>query len=254
MFIPTDGGVHTFTNGVTLYTAGSKSVTATDTVTASITGSLTVTVNPAAASKLAFGQQPTNVVAGASITPAVTVKVLDAFGNLETGDNSDSVTMAIGTNPAGGTLSGTNPVTVSGGVASFSNLSINNVGNGYTLATSSGSLTSVTSNAFNVTSAPVGTQPVVSYQANQVIGGNTAVGNSGFKNVAGLSITLTTGADNVRISGSLGAYNKNAAAYNFLYVRILVDGVVQGGPCSGNSSSASAGIKWPPRLPPAPSG
>jgi hypothetical protein len=242
MFTPTDGGVHTFTTGVTLYTAGSKTVTATDTVTASITGSLTVTVTPAVANKLAFGQQPTNVVAGASITPVVTVKVLDAFGNLETGDNSDSVSMAIGTNPAGGTLSGTNPVTVSGGVASFGNLSINNVGNGYTLAASSGSLTSATSNPFNVISAPVGTQPLVTYQANQVIGGNTAVGSSGFKNVPGLSITLTTGADNVRISGSLGAYNKNTGAYNFLYVRILVDGVVQGGPYGFTLTKATANV------------
>jgi len=235
-----DAGAHTFTNGVTLDTAGNRSVTATDTVSSSITGSLTVAVNPAAPSKLVFGQQPTNVVAGASISPAVTVKVLDPFGNLETADNSDQISMAIGTNPAGGNLSGTNPVTVSGGVATFSNLSINNAGTGYTLAASSGSLSGATSNAFNVTSAVQNTPPVVTYQANQIIGGNTAVGNSGFSNVSGLSITLTSGADNVRISGSLGAYNKNTGAYNFLYARILVDGVVQGGPYGFTLSEATS--------------
>ena len=41
-----------------------------------------------------------------TISPAVTVRVLDRFGNLVTGDHSN-VTMAIGTNPGGGTLSGT---------------------------------------------------------------------------------------------------------------------------------------------------
>jgi hypothetical protein len=150
-FTATDAGVHTFTNGVTLKTAGSQAVTATDTVTSTITGSASVSVSPAAASQLVFGQQPTNTVANATISPAPTVKVEDAFGNLETGDNTDAVTMAIGTNPAGGTLSGTLTVTASGGVATFSNLSINNIGNGYTLVATSGSLTSATSNAFNIT-------------------------------------------------------------------------------------------------------
>ena len=155
-FNGTDAGVHTFTNLVTLKTAGSQSVTATDTSNSSITGSATVSVSPSTASKLAFSQQPTNVVAGSSISPAVTVKVLDAYNNLESGDSTDKVTIAIGTNPAGGTLSGTNPVTVSGGVATFSNLSINNAGNGYTLTASSGTLTGATSSAFNVTAKSTG--------------------------------------------------------------------------------------------------
>src|SRR5439155_1535797 len=53
-----DNGVHTFS--VTLKTAGSQTITATDTTSSSITGSTTVTVNPASAAKLAFGQQPTD--------------------------------------------------------------------------------------------------------------------------------------------------------------------------------------------------
>jgi hypothetical protein len=39
-----DGGTHTFVNGVTLVTIGEQTVTATDTVAATITGSQTVTV------------------------------------------------------------------------------------------------------------------------------------------------------------------------------------------------------------------
>ena len=148
-----DNGVHTFTTSV-LKTAGSQSITATDTTTSSITGSASVTVSPAAASQLVFSQQPSNVQAGSSISPAVTVEALDAYNNLTTNNSSTQVSMAIGTNPGSGTLSGTNPVTVSDGVATFSNLSINNAGTGYTLVASGSGVTSATSSAFNVTAAP----------------------------------------------------------------------------------------------------
>jgi hypothetical protein len=136
----------------TLKTAGPQSLTATDTVTHSTTGSQTgITVNAAAAAQLVFGQQPTNTPAGSFITPAVTVQVLDAYKNLVGTDNTDQVTLAIGANPGSSTLSGTNPVTVKGGVATFSNLSLNKPANGYTLVASSGKLTGATSNTFNIT-------------------------------------------------------------------------------------------------------
>jgi subtilase family serine protease len=138
---------------VTLRTAGSQTVTVTDTANGSITGSATVSVSPASASTLVFGQQPGNTAPGAVISPAVTVRVLDAYNNLVTSDNSDQVTLAIGNNPGAGTLNGTTTMTVSGGVATFSNLSINNAGNGYTLTASSGSLTGATSSSFNVSAA-----------------------------------------------------------------------------------------------------
>jgi len=47
------------------------------------------------AAKLVFGVQPTNTLAGATISPAVTVKVEDAGGSVVTGDSS-SITLAIG--------------------------------------------------------------------------------------------------------------------------------------------------------------
>src|SRR5205807_1615238 len=107
----------------------------TDVGNNTLTGSSTaVTVNPASAFQLLFVQQPSNTVANSVISPAVTARITDQYGNTITGDNTDQVSVAIGTNPAGGSLSGTTPVTVSGGIATFSNLSINNVGNGYTLA------------------------------------------------------------------------------------------------------------------------
>ena len=110
----------------------------------------TTTIGPA--TKLAFVQGPSNTAAGATMTPAVTVAVEDANGNIETSDNATQVSLAIGTNPAGGTLSGGSAVTVASGIATFSGLSINTAGTGYTLtASSTPSYTGATSAAFNIT-------------------------------------------------------------------------------------------------------
>src|SRR6266550_2163971 len=54
----------------------------------------------------------------------------------------------------GGTLSGTTSVNAVNGVATFSTLSINNAGNGYTLTASASGLTGATSTAFNITAPP----------------------------------------------------------------------------------------------------
>ncbi len=74
----------TFTNAYTLKTVGSRTLTATDTVTGSINGtSAGITVNPAAAASLVFSGTPGSVTAGTSTS--VTVTALDAFGNVATG-------------------------------------------------------------------------------------------------------------------------------------------------------------------------
>src|SRR5439155_1490721 len=90
-------------------------------------------VTPGAASELVFSVQPTNVTAGAAIAPPVQVTARDALGNTATGFTA-SVTVAIGPNPAGGTLSGPTSVAAVGGVATFAGLSVNKSGTGYALA------------------------------------------------------------------------------------------------------------------------
>jgi hypothetical protein len=150
-FTPTDGGQHTF-NNLVLRLAGTLTVTGTDTADGSVTGSTSFTVTPAAADHLVFLAPPSDTVAGQTISPAVMVAVVDQFGNIETGDNSDTVTLSLGTNPGGGTLSGTLTVTVVEGIATFSDLSIDQAGVGYTLhATVGGSLADIDSNPFNIT-------------------------------------------------------------------------------------------------------
>ncbi len=118
-------------NGSGLVTAvanGSTTITAT---TEGIGGTTAVVVAQVAA-QLAFTVQPTDAVVGAPMQPAIEVQVRDAIGSVVT-DATDAVTMAIGTNPSGGSLSGTMPVEAAEGAASFGDLSINSVGDGYTL-------------------------------------------------------------------------------------------------------------------------
>ncbi len=104
---------------------------------------------PPVAAKLAFTVQPSDAVAGGAVTPAVQVAVKDVQGNTVT-TATTSITLAIGVNPASGTLSGTTTVAAVNGVATFANLSINNRGTGYTLTGSATTLTGATSNSFNI--------------------------------------------------------------------------------------------------------
>ena len=149
------GGV--LSQNVTITNTGSFTITATGTGgNSGITGtSNSFTVNPGAPTHLAYSQQPTTAQAGVSIAPPVTVQVQDANNNVvTTGTGSTaSVGIAILTNPGSGTLSGTTPVNAVAGVATFSDLSINKIGTGYTLQATSSGLTGVTSNAFNITPA-----------------------------------------------------------------------------------------------------
>jgi hypothetical protein len=79
-FTPADAGAHTFS--ATLKTVGTQSLTATDTITASITGTdAGITVNPAAVSQFIISA-PASVNAGASFSLRLTVE--DAYGNIVT--------------------------------------------------------------------------------------------------------------------------------------------------------------------------
>src|SRR3989442_11830185 len=107
------------------------------------------TVAPAQATRLVFTVQPSNATAGSAIAPAVQVTDQDTLGNTVT-SFTGSVTVALGDNPAGGTLSGTLTVAASSGVATFSSLSINKVGTGYTLAATTSGSAAGASAPFNV--------------------------------------------------------------------------------------------------------
>jgi len=121
------------------------------------TSSLTTTVTGACALRFLPDGEPANARANQSIsaqpyTPTgapVAVEVIDGSGSRVT-TGAVAVTLAIGTNAGGGTLSGTTTTTTVNGVASYSTLSIDKPGAGYTLTASSPSFTSDTSTAFDI--------------------------------------------------------------------------------------------------------
>ena len=119
--------------------------------------------------KLAFTTQPSTTTAGATM-PTVRVTIQDAANN-RVATATDSVTIAIGTNPATGTLSGTLKVAAVAGVATFSNLSINNAATGYTLSTTATGLTTAASTAFNVAAVGPASKLVFVSQPSNVVSG-----------------------------------------------------------------------------------
>ncbi len=115
-FNGTSAGTHTFTNGVTLKTAGTQSITATDTVTSSITGTEGgITVTKAAPTVSATG--PGTGTAGTAITAA---NISSGFAASSGSNATGTITFTVfgpGAEPttctSGGTAVGTG-TTVSG--------------------------------------------------------------------------------------------------------------------------------------------
>jgi subtilase family serine protease len=141
-------GVATF-SGLSLTRAGTGyklAVTASG-ATAAVSSAFSVT--PAAATQLAvITQPPLRVVVNSPFGLAVAVE--DRFGNVVT-TYAGSVTVARASGPSSSTLRGTLTIVVHQGVATFSNLSLNQVGIGYSLkATVTKGLTSAKTAFFNV--------------------------------------------------------------------------------------------------------
>jgi len=117
--------------------------------------SIPFTISVGVPTTLVFTQQPGGADATVVWPVQPTLAVHDAGGNTVT-TSSDPVTLSIGTNPAGGALScAANPLSSSGGVATFAGCKISKTGSGYTLVASSPGLASATSIAFSVTASPM---------------------------------------------------------------------------------------------------
>jgi hypothetical protein len=161
-----------------------------------------IDVTAGVATQLAFTVQPSNTAAGATITPVVQVRARDVQGNTATSFTGD-VTIAIGTNPGGGTLSGTLTRAAVAGVAAFNNLSIDRNANGYRLVASAPGLSNGTSSTFNVTtvtSVLVGAGDI----ADCGTSGDEATANL-LDNIAG---TVFTAGDNAYNDGSPTNYSQ----------------------------------------------
>jgi hypothetical protein len=102
------------------------------------------------ADTLGFAVQPSNATAGNIITPAIQVIVRDSLGNPDTSFTA-AITITIGVNPSGGTLSGTASVAPVNGIAQFGDLTIDKAGTGYVLRASATGAVGASSNTFDIT-------------------------------------------------------------------------------------------------------
>ena len=101
---------------------------------------------------LAFYVQPSNVLFGQTMTPAVVVRALDASENPAVGF-SGVITLALSGGTGGAVLAGGSATAVNG-VATFSGLSVNLPGAAYQLTASFTGITPATSGAFDVWPTP----------------------------------------------------------------------------------------------------
>jgi hypothetical protein len=173
-----------------------------------------------APAQLAFGQHPSNTPAAASVSPAVTVRVLDAFGNLT--NSTAAITMGLGANPGAAALSGTTTVNALNGVATFNSLSLNKIGTGYTLAASSVGLAGVASLPFNITCPSITLSSLAAGTAgtayNQTVMASPIGGNYTFAVTGGALPANLTLASNGTITGvptTAGTFNFTITAMGF---------------------------------------
>jgi hypothetical protein len=182
--------------------AEAKTVSATiDTV--GITQTASVTVTPGVATHLVFTTEPpASSDAGAGFATVATAR--DAAGNTATGF-AGTVNVAItgGTGTAGAHLLGTTSLAASAGVATFSGLSIDSAGTGYTLTATATGPSSATSGGFTITPGAASTsRSVVTVSSGTVVSDSAVVLTLQARDQFGN--TITTGGQTVVFSASGG--------------------------------------------------
>lgn len=126
-------GTATFTEVTVDRAAGGYTLSA---ATSGLAGATSGTFNVAAGQPAAatYTSQPSSTTTGSTITPAVQVQVVDAFGNPTQYGGTVTITLAHdGSVLKDASLQGTTTVSATGGTASFANLHIDQTGVGYTL-------------------------------------------------------------------------------------------------------------------------
>jgi hypothetical protein len=219
------------TNGSTLYTAPfSISSSQTINAIAAVSGELNSAVASAAyvvtirpPTHLAFQVQPVNTALNTAIAPAVQVALLDSTNTVVAGA-TNAVKLVLRSNPGESTLAGTTTVNAVNGIATFSDLSLNGLGTGYTLYASSGTLAGAESNAFNIT-PPAITLTVQSTVPAGLIGvGATLNGSFTLGAPApagGLTVNLSSGTPaNVTIAPATVTVAAGATTGSFTYTGV----------------------------------
>ena len=193
------GGISAF-SGLNLNKVGSYTLAVTSGTLASATTNA-ISVTPGAATQLLITTQPPATTTAGSLF-SFTVTAEDAQGNIDT-NFSGSETVALASSLGGGTLGGTLTVAAAGGIAAFSGLNLNKVGS-YTLAVTSGTLASATTNAISVTPGAatqllITTQPPATTTAGSLISFTVTA-----EDAQGNIDTNFSGSETVALASSLG--------------------------------------------------
>jgi subtilisin-like proprotein convertase family protein len=207
-------GVATF-SGLTISKAGNPYKLVASTATGGYTSpdSTPINVTPAPAVSLVVTLQPPPSVM-VHQTFSVSVQALDQFQQPDP-DFTGSVTVSV----AGATLSGTLTQSAMNGVATFSDLFMTTIGNGFVLSLSSPGLTGATSNPFNVTPAAP-SQLVLISQPPASVGAGVAFGfvvsaEDQYGNLAtsfNASVTAMLASGSGTLGGTTTATAKNGVA------------------------------------------
>ena len=204
-FVVGDSGTHTFTNGATLTTTPSQTITATDLSDGSINGITDpITITPAAADKVVLGGSVLGLTSGG--TRIFSASIVDQYGNVRTGDNSTVVTFA---QTAGtGSVTGLGTATASSGVANKTVTGA--IAGTVSLQATSGSLTDSNVRSFQV-AAGAATQIVLSGSISDLASGGTRqftatleddAGNVADDNSTSVTFTKVSGSGSLSGTGS----------------------------------------------------
>lgn len=125
-------------------------------------GTANVSVSARPATQLDFQTEPGTGAAGVALTP-IRIEVQNDLGGTVT-IGTIPVTVSLADNPTGAVLSGTRTVNAFNGIATFTDLTVNQAGIGYSLRATSGSLNPAVSAPFAIVAGPaaglsISTQP-----------------------------------------------------------------------------------------------
>ncbi|MDR3608514.1 MAG: invasin domain 3-containing protein [Oligoflexia bacterium] len=234
-FQTSDSGVKQLS--VTLKTAASQSITATDTITSSITGTESgITVNASSTiGSLAWSAAPATSYTASSSTPmtAFSAALLDPYGNPITNNNSTAVTLSLNTGT--GTLVGTLTETAVNGVATFSTITytkaetivITATENTASHAVSSSNIT-VNPAAFSLATSQVSSPSTVASgsQITVTLTAKDAYGNANPSGITSVAFTSSTTTGTGTYTG--GVTNAGSGVYTQSFQGVLAGSVTLG--------------------------
>jgi len=155
--------------------------------------------------QLGFAMPPAGAVGGEPFLVQPVIEVQDKNGKLVEKDGVQ-VTLALESNEAGGTLSGTSTAVTVKGRAEFKNLSIDRAGQGYTLLAVAGELAKATSAPFAVKAgAPAGLRLLTAPPAEAVVNEKWAEFSVELLDVAGNRAVSATDPVSVSLSSPAGS-------------------------------------------------